>query len=151
MGSSISMRVCLFVSDSLRLHDWSPPGSFCPWISQEEYGTSLPFPLPGVLHDPGMETASPGYLLHWLDGSFTTEATWEVHANLQYHMKKVITSRHFYESIGRMIENIIWNVWKSLKSILDSTFLEMHLFSFHIDCILTINAVCVESFFSGVY
>ena len=96
MGSSISMCVCSIVSDSLRSHGLKPR-LFCPWISQEQYGPGCQFPSPEDLPDPRMETAFPVSLV-LVGGSFTTEPPGKP-LYLQYHMKKVITSRHFYESI----------------------------------------------------
>ena len=37
----------------------SPPGSSVRGIFQQEHRSALPFPIPGGLPDPGMETASP--------------------------------------------------------------------------------------------
>ena len=53
----------------MRPHDCSPPGSSVHGISPEEYWSGLPFPSPGDLPDPGMETASP----ELAGGFFTTE------------------------------------------------------------------------------
>ena len=37
----------------------SPASFLCPWISQEEYWSVLPFPSPGNLPDPGIKLGSP--------------------------------------------------------------------------------------------
>ena len=39
--------------------DYSPPGSSVHGILQAEYWSGLPFPPPGDLPDPGVETTSP--------------------------------------------------------------------------------------------
>ena len=46
--------VCLFVT-----MDCSPLGSSVHGFPRQEYWSGLPFPLPGVLPDPGMEPMSP--------------------------------------------------------------------------------------------
>ena len=45
----------------------SPPGSSVHGISQQEYGSGLPFPTPGDFSNPGLESASPA-----LPGRFFT-------------------------------------------------------------------------------
>ena len=51
----------------------SPPGSSVHGISQQEYGSGLPFPAPGDFSNPGLESVSPA-----LPGRFfTTEPPWK--------------------------------------------------------------------------
>ena len=65
--------VCCLLAKSFALFcdpmDWSPPGSSVHGISQQEYWNRLPFPPPGDLPDPGMESMSPALA----GGSFTVE------------------------------------------------------------------------------
>ena len=55
-------QVTSVMSNSLRTHGlcdlmgWSPPGSSVLQISQQEFWSGLPFPSPGNLPDPGMES-----------------------------------------------------------------------------------------------
>ena len=57
-------QVTSVMSDSLRTHGlcdlmgWSPPGSSVLQMSQQEYWSRLPFPSPGNLPNPGIESAS---------------------------------------------------------------------------------------------
>ena len=46
--------------------------------SRQEYWSGLPFPPPGDLPDPGIETGSPALV----GGCFTTSATWEARVPL---------------------------------------------------------------------
>ena len=47
-------------------------------FSRQEYWSGLPFPIPGDLLDPGIESMS--YTSHALAGEFfTTSASWEAH------------------------------------------------------------------------
>ena len=46
-------------------------------FSRQEYWSELPFPSPGDLPNPGIESASP-MSPAWAGGFFTTSATWEV-------------------------------------------------------------------------
>ena len=58
------------------MSDCSPPGSSAHGISRQEYWSFLPYPTPGDLPDPGIESmslASPALA----GGFFTTSATWE--------------------------------------------------------------------------
>jgi len=65
-------RVQLFVTPWIVVHQASPSMGF----SRQEYWSGLPFPLPGNLPDPGMESRSPAPPA--LAGRFfTTSATWE--------------------------------------------------------------------------
>ena len=64
MGSSISMRVRSFVSDSLRSHGLKPTRLLCPWISQEEYGPGCHFLLQGIFMTQGWKLRL-RYLLRW--------------------------------------------------------------------------------------
>ena len=47
----------------------SPPGSSVLGFPRQEYWSELPFPSPGDLSDPGIESMSPALA----DGFFTTE------------------------------------------------------------------------------
>ena len=49
--------------------DWGLPASSVYKILQQEYWNGLPFPSPGGLSNPGIETASPA----WEGRFFTTE------------------------------------------------------------------------------
>ena len=49
-------QLCLILCDPM---DCSLPGSSVHEISRQEYWRGLPFPSPGDLPDPGIETASP--------------------------------------------------------------------------------------------
>ena len=49
-------KSCLTLCDPM---DCSPPGSFVHGILQAEYRSGLPFPSPGNLPDPGIESGSP--------------------------------------------------------------------------------------------
>ena len=46
-------------------------------FSRQEYWSGLPFPPPGNLHDPGIESASLISNLRWQVGFLITSATWE--------------------------------------------------------------------------
>ena len=55
--------------------DCSPPGQlFCPWaFPGKNTGNGLPFPSPGDLPDPGIETASPALqAVSCIAGGFST-------------------------------------------------------------------------------
>ena len=50
----------VFVSNSLRPHGLQPIRLLCPWgFFRQEYWSVLPCPLPGDLHNPGIEPRSP--------------------------------------------------------------------------------------------
>ena len=56
------MCVCVshsVMSDSLRSHDYSPPGSPSMEFSRQEYWSELSFPTSEDLPDPGIEPGSP--------------------------------------------------------------------------------------------
>ena len=46
-------------------------------FSRQEYWSGLPFPPPGNLRDPGIESASLVSHLRWQVGFLITSATWE--------------------------------------------------------------------------
>ena len=54
-----SMHAYLVMSDSLRPHGLQLARPFCPWNSQREYWSALPFSPPGDLPHPGVEPVSP--------------------------------------------------------------------------------------------
>ena len=53
--------------------DYSPPGSSVHGISQARYWSGLPFPPPGDLPDPGVETVAPVTSPAVQEDSSTTE------------------------------------------------------------------------------
>ena len=64
------------MSDSVQPHGlYSPPGSSVPGILQTRKWSELPFPSPGDLPKPGIESMSPA----WAGGFFTIEPPGEAH------------------------------------------------------------------------
>ena len=72
---------CSVVSGSLQPHGLEPARQLCPWdFSKQEYWSGLPFPTPGDLPDPGMESVFPalasGFFFFFFF-FFNHQATWE--------------------------------------------------------------------------
>ena len=79
-GAMLSLQSCLTLCD---LMDHSPTDSSVHGLLQAEYWSGLPFPTPGYLPNPGIQTESltcPGLA----GGFFTTSTTWEEGSKLYY-------------------------------------------------------------------
>ena len=58
----VCVCVCVLVAQfcsNLQPHGLRPTRLLCPWDSQAEYWSGLPFPSPGDLPNPGIEPGSP--------------------------------------------------------------------------------------------
>ena len=79
-------RVQLFATPWTVAHQTPPSMEF----SKQEYWSELPFPLPGVLPNPGIEPMS--LLSPSLAGGFlTTSATWEAQCMHIYYYNTYVT------------------------------------------------------------
>ena len=90
-------KVASVLSNSLQPYGIQPARLLCPWgFFRQEYWIGLPFPSPGDLPDPGIESMSPALA----GGFFTTTATWEaLEKESQVVVKDTHTSQRHQEWI----------------------------------------------------